>query len=74
MLSVTIANPLTSFAGHNNQGFQFGSNLGQIHVRFGEQPDPSTLFGTASYTAGEDASIAISTWRFRSNTSDLSIP
>ena len=37
------------------------------------QPGPSTLFDTASYTAGEDATIANSTWGSRSNTSDLSI-
>ncbi|KAF6238804.1 hypothetical protein HO173_003311 [Letharia columbiana] len=75
MLSMTTANPMTSFAGHNNQDFQLGSNLGHVHVRVGSQPGgSSTLFDTASYTAGEDATIANSTWGSRSNTSDLSIP
>lgn len=74
MLSMTTANPMTSFAGHNNQGFQLGSNLGQVHIRVGGQPGSSALLDAASYTAGQDATIANSTWGSRSNTSDLSIP
>lgn len=74
MLSMTTANPMTSFAGHNNQGFQLGSNLGQVHIRVEGQPGSSALLDAASYTAGQDATIANSTWGSRSNTSDLSIP
>lgn len=74
MLSMTTVNPLTSFAGDNNQGFHLGSNLGHVHVMVGGQPGPSILFDIASYTAGEDATIANSTWESRFNTSDLSIP
>ena len=71
---MTAANPLTSFAGHNNQGFQLGSNLGHVHVSVAGQPGSSTLLDAANYTAGEDATIANSTWGSRSNTSDLSRP
>ena len=43
MLSMTTVNPPTSFAGDNNQGFQVGSNQGNVHVSFGAQPGSSKM-------------------------------